>query len=326
MSATSVAAEELVGRRRRQPIAVEGDAARASPSAAARHSSTVSTASKRCSLSSWRSLLYVSGSPCRTPWRATRWAATRGALARSSSAASGFFFCGMMLEPLAKASDDLAEAELLARPDDDLGPELREVRRAQRGRGEVVDHEVAVGHGVDRVRGHAGKPELARDAAPVRLEVDARQGPGAQWKLVGRGEAEPEALAVTAKLPEVGEQVVREVHGLRPLEVRVPGHGPVEMPLGEVDQRPASGASTAASASRAPARTKSARSVATWSLRDRAVWSLPANRPDDLGEPALDRHVDVLVVRARPRRSRTRSRPAPAPGRRTSVGPVVVAR
>ena len=28
----------------------------------------------------------------------------RGAFARSSSAASGFFFCGMMLEPEAKAS------------------------------------------------------------------------------------------------------------------------------------------------------------------------------------------------------------------------------
>jgi hypothetical protein len=29
----------------------------------------------------------------------------RGALARSSSAASGFFFCGMMLEPEANASE-----------------------------------------------------------------------------------------------------------------------------------------------------------------------------------------------------------------------------
>ena len=31
-------------------------------------------------------------------------AATRGALARKSSAASGFFFCGMMLEPDEKSS------------------------------------------------------------------------------------------------------------------------------------------------------------------------------------------------------------------------------
>src|SRR5918993_5310811 len=40
-----------------------------------------------------------------TPWRAPRRAATRGALARSSSAASGFFFCGMIEEPEAQASE-----------------------------------------------------------------------------------------------------------------------------------------------------------------------------------------------------------------------------
>ena len=37
-------------------------------------------------------------------------------------------------------------------------------------------------------------------------------------------------------------------------------------------------------------------SVATWSLRERAVCSLPPTGPDDLGQPPLDRHVDVLVV------------------------------
>ncbi len=40
-----------------------------------------------------------------TPCSAPRWATTRGALARSSSAASGFFFCGMIDEPDAHASD-----------------------------------------------------------------------------------------------------------------------------------------------------------------------------------------------------------------------------
>ena len=36
-------------------------------------------------------------------------------------------------------------------------------------------------------------------------------------------------------------------------------------------------------------------SVATWSLRERAVWSLPPTGPGDLGQAPLDRHVDVLV-------------------------------
>jgi hypothetical protein len=39
-----------------------------------------------------------------TPSRLDSEAATRGALARSSSAASGFFFCGMMLDPEEKSS------------------------------------------------------------------------------------------------------------------------------------------------------------------------------------------------------------------------------
>ena len=38
-----------------------------------------------------------------------------------------------------------------------------------------------------------------------------------------------------------------------------------------------------------------ATSVATWSLRERPVWSLPASGADLLAEQPLDRHVDVLV-------------------------------
>ena len=39
-----------------------------------------------------------------TPWSPVRCATMRGAFARSSSAASGFFFCGMIDEPDAQAS------------------------------------------------------------------------------------------------------------------------------------------------------------------------------------------------------------------------------
>ena len=48
-----------------------------------------------------------------------------------------------------------------------------------------------------------------------------------------------------------------------------------------------------------PARsaTNIARSVATWSLRERPVWIFAADPAGDLGQPALDRHVDVLVGR-----------------------------
>ncbi len=62
---------------------------------------------------------------------------------------------------------DLAEAELLTRPEHDLRPELREVGRAGRRRREVVEHEVAVGHGVDRVLGDA--PNARSWATDIRL-------------------------------------------------------------------------------------------------------------------------------------------------------------
>ena len=48
--------------------------------------------------------MYVSGSAWRTPCSAVRWPTTRGALARRSSAASGFFFWGMIDDPLDHAS------------------------------------------------------------------------------------------------------------------------------------------------------------------------------------------------------------------------------
>ena len=41
-------------------------------------------------------------------------------------------------------------------------------------------------------------------------------------------------------------------------------------------------------------RTQSRKSVATWSLRERAVCSRPAAGADQLGKPALDVHMDVF--------------------------------
>ena len=93
---SSLAAPAIPSRSKRAPTIM--------PVAAASASSSVSTASKTCSLSSCRSLLYASGSACRTPCIAPRCAATRGAFARSSSAASGFFFCGMIEDPELHAS------------------------------------------------------------------------------------------------------------------------------------------------------------------------------------------------------------------------------
>ena len=63
----------------------------------------------------------------------------------------------------------LAEAELLARPQHDLGAEPREVGGAGGGGGEVVEHEVAVRDGVDRVLG--APPRSRARGRPARRSV-----------------------------------------------------------------------------------------------------------------------------------------------------------
>ena len=147
---------------------------------------------------------------------------------------------------------------------------------------EVVEHEVAVRDGVERVLGDARRSRApAATNVAVGVEVHARRArpaPSGRSSVARRREVE--ALAVAAELPEVGEQVVREVDGLGALEVRVAGQRPVEVALGERRAaRAISAAQQLLRAAAAWARTNSATSVATWSLRERPVWSLPPTGP-----------------------------------------------
>ncbi len=66
--------------------------------------SSWSQESKTGSLSSWRSRLYASGSALSVASRPVRLPMRRPDLPRASSAMSGFFFCGMIEEPVEKAS------------------------------------------------------------------------------------------------------------------------------------------------------------------------------------------------------------------------------
>src|ERR671920_542339 len=108
-----------------------------------------------------------------TPWSAASRDTTRGALARTSSAASGFFFCGMIDEPDAQASDSLQKP--------------------------------------NSAEDHSTSSPPRRDGSAVGGVVDARQRPGAERQLACGAEHELEPARVAAKHPEVGQQVVREV-------------------------------------------------------------------------------------------------------------------
>ena len=238
----------------------------------------------------------------------------RGALARSSSAASGFFFWGMIDEPLVQASGRSTKPNSCERPQHELRPEARQVRRAGRRGAQVVQDEVAVGDRVDRVGRDALEAELGRHGAAIGGEVDPRQRPGAERqrrRLLG-GEAQPRAVAL--EHPHVGEQVMAQVDRLGALQVRVARQRPVEVALGGVDQRrhePGHGAGA-----RQCGLAREERDVGRHLVvaRARGVQP-PAHRARDLGEPPLDGHVDVLVVGREREAPVAQLRPRPRPGR-----------
>ena len=77
------------------------------------------------------------------------------------------------------------EAELVARPEDDLLGETREVHHRRGGGGLELDDEVAVGDGVDAVAARRGETELAGDELAVDRVGDAGESAGAERQLVG---------------------------------------------------------------------------------------------------------------------------------------------
>ena len=86
-----------------------------------------------------------------------------------------------------------------------------------------------------------------------------------------------------------------ERHRLGDLEMSEARHHAGGMFGGAGDQRGLEGGLRPASTESIASRTHSLKSVATWSLRERAVWSRPAGATDQLGQPrpSVD-HVDVL--------------------------------
>ena len=229
-----------------------------------------------------------------TPWSAARRATTRGAFPRSSSAASGFFFCGMIELPLVQASDRTTK------PNSSLDHRTSSAPRRER-----CVAQVAAAERKSRTKSrfetasiefgdHAVEAELGGDHAAVGVEVHAGQRAGAERETGDLRTHEAEPLAVAREHPHVGEQVVGEVDGLGALQVRVAGQRPVEMGLGGLEQRRIR-ASMRAVMSRRRSSVYRATSVVTWSLRERAVCSA-RRRGRQLGDAALDGHVDVLVV------------------------------
>ena len=82
----------------------------------------------------------------------------RPALARTSSAASGFFFCGMIDEAGGESVGERDETKLGRHPDDDLLGQPREVDGRDAGGGQGLQGEIAVSHSVEEFAAGRSKP------------------------------------------------------------------------------------------------------------------------------------------------------------------------
>ena len=188
----------------------------------------------------------------------------------------------------------LDEAELLGRPQHELLGKAGEMHGRDRRGGQELDRRVAVRDRVHAVGRDAREAELARDEAPIEGEACARQRAGAERQLVGARAAVAEARPVARQHLVIGEQVVREEDRLRALEVRVAGEERVAMAAGERGERALhsgqGGVDGVALGAQPEAQVERHLIVPA-----PAGVELPADGADELGEPPLDRHVDVLV-------------------------------
>ena len=201
---------------------------------------------------------------------ATRSPMARPARPRASSPTSAFFFCGMSDEPVAKASSSVMNPNSFVVQRTISSPSAGEVDRRERDREEQLDGAVAVRHGVERVLRDAAEAERLRDPLAVERERGAGERAGAERRDRRAAPDLGEPLAVAPERLDVGEQVVRERHRLRALQVGVAGED-------------------ASPRARARACTQSAR----WSRRERGVDAV-AGADDE--EPLVERHLVVAAA------------------------------
>ena len=188
------------------------------------------------------------------------------------------------------------EAELVGRPEDDLLAEPREVDAEERQAKEGLGDEVPVGHDIDRVLEPGGEPEVGGDAVRVERQRRPGQRACAQRRHVGPIPGIEQPIHVPRERPAVGQQVVGQQHRLRLLEVRVARQVRLADIVGAGRQRRLQAADETRQFGQLPPDPEPKVGG------DLVVATPPRVEPGagvagQLGDPPLDRRVDVLVGR-----------------------------
>ena len=221
---------------------------------------------------------------------------TRPALPRTSSATSGFFFCGIIDDPVANASgsrrnpNSLDDHSTISSPRRDRctwASAAANTASATKSRSETASSEFSNRRANPSVRavcsGSSGRLEPARAPAPSGDTSAATDHP-------------LEPLDVTTERPGVREQVVREQHRLGVLQVRVARarrrrRRPPRPGVTSTRCNP----SSAATSSRAGALGPEPQVGRDLVVATPPGVQLGAGVAGQLGDPPLDRGVDVLV-------------------------------
>jgi hypothetical protein len=199
----------------------------------------------------------------------------------------------MIDEPGGEAVRQLDEAELGRGPQHDLFGQPRQMHGRDGRRGQRLEHEVAVGDGIDGIGHRPGKAQRARRHLPVDGKRRAGQRCRPERALVEARARIGEAPPVARQHLDIGQAVVPEGHRLGHLQVgeaRHHGRGMVARLFGQGQLQPGR---LAVQPVEAVADVEAEIGGDLVVARARGVQ--PAGRlADQLLEPAFHRHVDVF--------------------------------
>ena len=209
---------------------------------------------------------------------------------------SGFFFCGSIDEPVANASGSCMKPNS-SLDQSTISSPMRErctwvsaaakSASATKSRSDTASSEFS---------NRCANPRLCGDVVGIERQARSGQRAGTERRDVRAGRPRP------ANARRRGSAPTGARAGDAPAAPAGPAGGACSRggTRRRRTRRPAASSTVCRSWMRrmmpfASRRTQSRRSSATWSLRLRPVWSLAPVGAGDLGDPALDRGVDVLV-------------------------------